>query len=140
MTRIKVLCICFMAIYLVFASVSYAIDPATCVGKWKFDEGFGNVAKDSSGKGNDGEILGGAKWVDGYFGKALEFEGRNSCVKVPNDPSLDGDEVTVMAWVKPSVLSDDWNIIATKWFDANMGDADVDWHFVLEIQVARYIK
>jgi len=131
MTRITALCICFIAVGLMFVNVSYAIDPATCVGKWSLDEGNGDVVKDSSGTGNDGTILGGAEWVDGYFEKALEFKGSSTCVEVPNDPSLDGKEVTVMAWVKPSILSDDWNLIATKWFDAAGGDADADWHFCL---------
>ena len=131
MTRINILCICFIIICLVFVGMSYAIGPANCVGQWKFDEGKGDVVKDSSGRGNDGKIIGGAVWVDGYLGKALEFKGMNTCVRVANNPSLDGREVTVMAWVKPSILSDEWNIIATRWFDANLSDADPDWHFAL---------
>lgn len=45
------------------------------VAYWKFDEGKGNIAKDSSGKGNDGTIEG-AKWVEGRIGKALNFISR----------------------------------------------------------------
>jgi uncharacterized repeat protein (TIGR01451 family) len=44
------------------------------VAEWHFDEGIGNVLKDSSGNGNDGTIYG-ATWVDGKFGKALTFDG-----------------------------------------------------------------
>ena len=43
------------------------------VGIWLFDEGKGGVAADTSGNGNDGEITG-AKWAEGKFGDALEFE------------------------------------------------------------------
>ena len=37
--------------------------------------GSGEVAEDSSANGNDGELKVGPKWVDGKFGKALEFDG-----------------------------------------------------------------
>jgi len=37
-------------------------------GAWLFDEGSGGETKDSVG-GNDGEIQGDLKWVDGKFGK-----------------------------------------------------------------------
>jgi len=52
-----------------------------------FDEGSGTVAKDSSSNSNDGTIYG-AKWVDGVYGKALEFDGRNDYIKVPYSESL----------------------------------------------------
>ena len=78
-----------------------ALDPETIVGIWKFDEGTGNTAKDSSGNGNDGELMNKPKWVNGKFGKALEFDGSNF-VDMGNDESLqfDGD-VTIVVWVKP---------------------------------------
>ncbi len=44
------------------------------VGEWLFDEGSGNIAKDSSGNKNDG-IIYGATFVDGKFRKALSFDG-----------------------------------------------------------------
>ena len=49
------------------------------VAYYSFDEGEGNVLHDLSGNGNDGTIYG-AKWVDGKYGKALEFDGRNNYV------------------------------------------------------------
>ena len=81
---------------------SYAVlDPDTVVGIWKFDEGKGDTAKDSSGNGNDGELMDKPKWVDGKFGKALEFDG-TSYVDMGNDESLQfhGD-VTIVYWVRP---------------------------------------
>ncbi|MDE0018028.1 MAG: hypothetical protein OXU51_17735 [Candidatus Poribacteria bacterium] len=36
------------------------------------DEGNGKATEDFSENGFDGELNGGAKWVDGKFGKALE--------------------------------------------------------------------
>ena len=44
------------------------------VGAWLFDEGAGETAKDASGNGHDGELLG-PKRVNGKFGSALEFDG-----------------------------------------------------------------
>lgn len=35
------------------------------VGYWKFNEGTGNIAHDSSGNGNDGTIFGDPAWVEG---------------------------------------------------------------------------
>ena len=42
---------------------------------WLFDKDKGDVAKDSSSKGNDGTIVGKAKRIEGKFGSALEFGG-----------------------------------------------------------------
>lgn len=86
----------------VLTASSYAkIDPETYVGMWLFDEGTGKTAKDSSGNKNDGELMSGPKWVDGKFGKALEFDG-SAFVDMGNPDSLqfDGD-VTIAFWMKP---------------------------------------
>ena len=70
------------------------------VAEWHFDEGYGSVVKDTSGKGNDGTIYG-ATWVDGKYGKALSFDGVDDYVEVPDDRSLDlDDDFTIMAWTK----------------------------------------
>ena len=100
MKRLTV-CISFIIISLMFAGQSSAkIDPETCVGKWLFDDGAGDVTNDSSGKGNDGEIHG-AQWVGGKFGEALEFNGVSDYVDCGNDASLNiTDEITVAAWIK----------------------------------------
>ena len=84
---------------LMFTGVSSAkIDPATIAGIWLFDEGSGDVAHNLSENGDDGKILGEPEWVDGVFGKALEFSGSDS-INCGNDPSLDlTEEFTLMAW------------------------------------------
>jgi len=64
---------------LVLTSVAKAADP-DLVGHWMFDEGSGTAAYDSSGNGNDGTLIGGAQWVAGQLGGALEFNGSNSRV------------------------------------------------------------
>jgi hypothetical protein len=73
----------------------------TPVGYWKFDEGSGNIAHDSSGNGNDGTIYK-STWVDGKVSKALGFNGIDSYVSVPDSSSLDiaGNQICVVFWVK----------------------------------------
>ena len=43
---------------------------------FSFGEGKGDAVTDLSKQKNDGEIVGDADWVDGKFGKALEFSDR----------------------------------------------------------------
>ena len=72
---------------------------AGLLGYWKFDEGQGDVATDSSDRGNDGEIWD-AEWVRGAFGAALHFDGQGAHVAIPEIAGLDGsDELTLSAWV-----------------------------------------
>ena len=78
----------FMAVFLLIALPSLAkIDSENIMGMWLFNEGKGGVATDSSKQENDGEIHG-AKWVDGKFGKALEFDGVGNWVEVPHSNTV----------------------------------------------------
>ena len=52
------------------------------VGWWKFDEGSGTVAYDSSGNGNDCNLSGGPIWTAGKIGGALTFDGQDDYVLV----------------------------------------------------------
>jgi len=93
----------FLSILLV--SPIYAkIDQKAVVGMWLFEEGSGNTAVDSSGKGNDGTISGPKKWVQGKFGKALQFDGSSVWVEIPFNDSQVLPELTMVAWgnIKPS--------------------------------------
>ena len=89
------------------------------VGLWAFDEGTGNKVKDLSGNGNDGTISG-AKWVDGKFAKALEFNGDGDQVLVPHADVLNiKGELTIEAWIFPTGWNPDLNAIAQKWEDGS---------------------
>ena len=67
---------------------------------FSFDELDGKSTIDHSKYGNNGEIAGNPKLVDGKFGKALELNGETDWVEVPHDDTLTVDEsVTVMAWI-----------------------------------------
>ena len=67
------------------------------VGWWKFDEGRGTVARDSSGRGNHGKIIGGTRWARGGIGGALEFDGDD--VVTTNLRGFNSD-FTWAAWIK----------------------------------------
>ena len=92
---------------LIFVVSPYAIgkiNPATVAGLWLFEEGGGDVAKDSSDAGNDGAIVGPKKWQEGKFGRALEFNGNDVYVEVQANDSIILEELTIVAWanLKPS--------------------------------------
>jgi hypothetical protein len=77
-------------------------DDPSLVAYWNFDEGSGTVAGDSSGNGNTGTLINGPQWVDGVVGNALEFDGVDDKVSVPDSTSLDinGDQMSVEYWIK----------------------------------------
>ena len=74
------------------------------------------MAADWTGKDNDGEIKD-AEWVDGKFGKALDFDGAKSHVIIPDDEVFnDIEEITILAWVnlRRGVTSGSWNVVVGK--------------------------
>jgi len=73
------------------------IDPKTLVGAWLFDENQGNTAKDASGNGNPGTLDKTPKWVDGKFGKALEFNGTNG-VEIAHPENFEFLTWTYVLW------------------------------------------
>ena len=76
------------------------INPRTVVGMWGFDEGEGDIAKDSSGNNSDGALVGNPKWVEGKFGAALQFDGVDDYVDCGNAQMLRIPKGTMMAWIK----------------------------------------
>ena len=100
----KSILVCVSLVFLVVMAASIsnaAIDPGVIEGVWLFDEGSGDVARDSSGNGLHGDIVGGAGWVDGVFGKALEFDGVDDDVTVSSYMGVGGTNPrTVCLWFK----------------------------------------
>jgi hypothetical protein len=95
------------------AVVVAVAQPATgtnLLGYWKFDEGRGTIAADSSPHGHHGTIHG-ATWVPGRIGPALAFDGVNSYVQVARDPSLDSlSGLTMAGWIYPRAYSH-WHVL-----------------------------
>jgi parallel beta-helix repeat protein len=73
---------------------------ADLVGWWRFDEGSGTVAYDSSGNDHDGTIYGSPSWVSGVGGSALEFDGTNDYVGTGESLLDNMSEFTLACWVR----------------------------------------
>ena len=74
-----------------------SVSDAALVGWWKFDDGSGEVAKDSSGKGYHGTITN-PLWVAGHYGGALNFEGTSYVDVPPESWSTIERQATVSFW------------------------------------------
>ena len=119
----------FIIISLMFVSISYAeINPKTCVGMWLFDEGKGNIAKDSSGNGNDGTFNGVPKWVDGKFGNAVEFASSSDSIVVPDVASLNfgKDSFSIVTWFNFKTAQD-WNRLVRERNPSPWGSGNYGW-------------
>ncbi len=110
--------------------------PSSCILYFNFDEGTGTIAHDSSGHGNDGVLHNGTevcsngycpKWVDGKFGKALDFDGLGDFVEATDIPN---SSLTIMAWVYPKQISGAQRAIVSKWRYPTQ--SDYEWMFRLE--------
>ena len=85
---------------------------------FSFDDGKGNTVADKSGTGNNGDLKGGAKW-SGKFGGGLTLDGTDGCVEVADSKSLQfTDGLTMVAWIKPTLKGDEWQLVASKGLDA----------------------
>ena len=92
--------------------------PSGLVAYWKFDEGSGSTASDSSGNSNNGTLENmntSTCWVNGKSGKALSFDGTNDYVAAPSSSNLNvTGGVTVEAWIKLNAVSKDQKIVGRR--------------------------
>ncbi len=108
--------VCGIVVAATFASsIAGAAVPNPNVLWWKFDEGSGTTATDSSGNGRVG-VISGAQWVSGGVGgvgSCLEFLGTGQ--KVEDDDGedyLNGLEaITIVMWVKARSVPTDKGFI-----------------------------
>ncbi len=104
-------------------------DTTTCnapVGEWKFDEGVGNTANDTSGNANTG-TLSGAIWSTGKFGRSAQFDGIDDKVNIGSNSNIDdlaSGAFTATAWVKADTMTADQRI-----FSANSNEG---WYAFIE--------
>jgi hypothetical protein len=74
------------------------------VGYWSFDDARGSTATDFSGNGNAGTLTNmdpGSDWVAGKRGTALDFDGSDDYVNIPDAQPLKADNtITVSLWIK----------------------------------------
>ncbi len=83
------------------SNAAWAAGPEGLLAEWNFDEGKGEVARDSSGNGRDAKLFG-ATWVKQGGGFALSLDGVDDYVEFAGDPPLGlSGPVSVEAWIKP---------------------------------------
>ena len=80
---------------------------------YKLDETSGNIAVDSSGKGNDGIIGAEPNWVEGWIDGALQFSPVDAnCITLPaRTMGLRSDTGTVAFWVNMTEVAGGINTI-----------------------------
>jgi len=87
------------SLYETGTNLSLASFCRTTVGYWKFDEGSGQIAFDSSGYQNNC-TLHGPTWTTGKIGNALSFDGVDDYVNCGNNTSLNvPDDYTIEMWI-----------------------------------------
>ena len=131
--KINMLVYTLLSVLVVFGIVNWAdavIDEGSLVGVWLFDENEGEIAHDSSDNGNDAEFQGAPQWVDGKFGKALQFNGSTDYVAAPDSESLDinGDQLSIVAWIN----GEDWP--AANHVVRKVADGDTSAIYILRVQ------
>jgi len=118
------------------------------VGYWKFNEGAEKIAEDLSKFGNDGQLIGDAKWVKGIEGTAIDLDGDGDCVAVVQTPSIQAitDAITLEAWVYPRALGEDIDygekavLIRVPYYLALTGEAGKFGTYLYEVTVDGWVE
>lgn len=113
--------------------------PGATVGYWKFDEGYGTTAQDSSGHDNDLTHYTEAYTMSGKFGKAWDGDGTKWLADDADDPDFDftgTEDFSISGWFKHSPISSSDDYIIAK-HDSEGGykiymDSDGDIAFAID--------
>ena len=77
--------------------------------------GRGRRSRDASGNGNNGTITNATWSTSGKYGDALQFNGTNALVTIPDAASLHlSTGMTLEAWVNPSTVNSAWRDVIYK--------------------------
>lgn len=90
------------ALYCVPGSTDYCASP---VAEWKFEEGIGTTAYDTSGNNNHGIFGAGSSaptWTIGKVGKGVSFDGVSDYVNIGDIYTIGTGDFSVNSWVKGS--------------------------------------
>ena len=84
-------------------TVEAAACPYGMVSYWTFDEGSGSTAADSVGT-NNGQLINGPIWTTGKVGNALQFDGVNDYVAIPDSDNwhFGTGDMAIEGWLKTS--------------------------------------
>ena len=80
------------------------------VAQLPFDETSGTTANDATGNGWNGTLTGGASFVAGNIGNAVDLDGTNGYVSLPTGVVSNASTATVSAWVNLDSVSN-WSRI-----------------------------
>jgi len=92
-----------LTVLLTLAVCAQAQDP-DLLGWWKFDDGTGTIAVDSSGNGHDGVFIQDPDWVAGKFGGALHFDGQGGERVSLGGLDIPSGQLTIACWCKADNL------------------------------------
>jgi chitodextrinase len=107
------------SVVMLLGPASIEAAPTGLVGAYSFDAGGGSVLADVSGNGNNGTISG-ATWTTGKTGGALNFDGTNDLVTVPDSAAVELlDGMTLEAWVRPTA-NGSWRTVVAKEESGNL--------------------
>jgi hypothetical protein len=89
---------------------------AALVAAYSFSESSGNTILDSSTNRNNGRIVNGAiRTTQGKYGSAINFDGINDRISIPDSSSLDlTNGMTLEAWVYPTKSMSHWSTVLMK--------------------------
>lgn len=77
---------------------------SSLIAHWRFDEGAGTTAADSSGNNRTGTLVNGPQWVAGQVGAgALSFDGLDDYVVTADIPKP--TDLTLSAWIYPTATT-----------------------------------
>ncbi len=76
------------------------LPPSEFVAWYKFDQTSGTSADDSTGNGKTATLNGGATWVAGQAGNAVDLDGLNDYVDIPAGIFENVEDFTIAVWVK----------------------------------------
>ncbi len=88
-------------VYITFttSALETAVNADGLVAYWAFNEASGATARDASGNGHDGTLLGSPKRTAGRFGGAITFDGIDDKVVVPYHRALNPETFSICFWV-----------------------------------------
>jgi hypothetical protein len=101
--------ICWVFLIVVLSNMAQA----DLIGLWKFDEGSGLIANDSSGNGHHGTLVGDPTWTGGKIGGGLDFDGQDDVVDLGAFDVI-GPGITLAGWMRPNTFAINDGRVITK--------------------------
>lgn len=87
------------------------------LGYFSLDDNTGTSATDSSTNGNNGTLTNGPTWTTGQIGSAVDFDGTDDYVSIPDSGPLDmyeGKSFTLTGWFNRDTFTTDDTIVAKR--------------------------